>query len=572
MTNESSALENASLGKGVGGAARYQLAREPLTWIDRATDWFSEFFSSILVKETRQSVKSRQFTISYIILLVAVGGWALLGLSIRGNDLGQQLLNGFFVILGFPLGIIIPFSAYRSLAREFEDGTIQLISITTMKPYQIVLGKLASAMLQMVVYLSVIAPCILFTLMLRGIVIESITLMMIICVGGCISLTILGLFLAGAFRTRTLGVGVSVLFVLALGITYFCWCALISEWIYYGAGIRYRDNEFYMVVFGLASFFGSLTVLILVAAICQISFPSDNRSTPIRIAMLFQQSLFFGFIVALFSSGEMGGSPDDVIFGSMFAVSHYWLLMGFLLSGESTGVSRRVQRSIPKSFFGRSLVGLVMPGAGRGLLFALANLIAGASVVVLIGVFCRSLVIGDTTRQLKDLDLDVVVGIGTQILYVAGFLSLNYLICQRFMKIGNSRDWNPSTGPLISLVIGISLVFSSTFLSFLIHATLWSTDYSLVLLLNWYATSVDMAFTGEVSAYFGIPFLAVVFLIAGVVFWAIRHAVQELLLRPLEIPTRIKIEDDLNKPSAVPKGESIDEIFGEVKPRPQVEE
>ena len=46
---------------------------------------------------------------------------------------------------------------------------------------------------------------------------------------------------------------------------------------------------------------------------------------------------------------------------------------------------------------------------------------------------------------------------------------------------------------------------------------------------------------------------------------AIALASRELLVRPIAVPERVQIETQKPKSSAVPAGESIDEIFGELK-------
>ena len=141
------------------------------------------------------------------------------------------------MILGFPLAIIIPYSAYRSLAREFEDGTLQMVSITTLRPYQIICGKLGSAMLQMITYMSVIAPCIVFTYMLRGVDLYQVMLGFSIAVIGCVSLCIVGLFLAGAARTRVLGLVVSLLMVIGLLLAYYMWCVYSWASTFFGSSM-----------------------------------------------------------------------------------------------------------------------------------------------------------------------------------------------------------------------------------------------------------------------------------------------------------------------------------------------
>jgi len=278
------------------------LTAVPTGILHRFRDWLSDLFSSIMVKEARQALKSYQFFVTYSIVIVAVAIWTILMFfgdyntyrQTNSEDLSNYLFHGYCVILGIPLCVIVPFSAFRSLAREYEDGTIQLISITTMKPYQIVLGKLSTAILQMVIYLSVIAPCIALTYMLDGISYPLIGLVLLIAVGGSIFLTILGLLLAGASKSYALGMGISVFFVLGLGILYLAWLGILAEMLS-GYGFNANNllsNDGQLGIYGMAAFFGSIAVVMLTAAAAQISFESDNRSTPIRIAILFQLTLF----------------------------------------------------------------------------------------------------------------------------------------------------------------------------------------------------------------------------------------------------------------------------------------
>jgi len=237
-----------------------------------------------------------------------------------------------------------------------------------MKPYQIVLGKLSTAMLQMVIYLAVIAPCIALTYILDGISYPMIGLVLLIAVGGSIFLTILGLLLAGASRSYALGMGISVFFVLGLGLLYIGWLTMLNDML---RGYGFNANELLsdegqLGTYGFTAFFGSIAVLMLTAAAAQISFDSDNRSTPIRIAMLFQLTLFVAFLVMI----EALMRRPEALFGMSLISTHFWLIVGCMLVSEKPGLSNRVQRKLPKSLVGRSFFSLLMPGPGRGYLFA----------------------------------------------------------------------------------------------------------------------------------------------------------------------------------------------------------
>ena len=581
MSETTSAIESANLGSGDNNPekARLKIASEKTHWLSQFNERFSEWCSSILVKETRQALKSRQFIWTYLVLLLCVGVWTVLGLSVASSqyEIGKDLLVGYWVILGFPLGLIIPFSAYRSLAREFEDGTIHLMSITTMKPHQIVIGKFGSAILQMVIYLSVLAPCICFTYLLRGISLNQITFGLMICVGGSIGLTILGLFLAGVFRSRTLGIGVSVLFVLLLGWLYYLWCLLSDEFTRYGGIINWDDPDMMMGTFGIVAFFGSTAGLLLVTATAQISFPSDNRATPIRIAMFVQQILFFAFLVVMIPSIPFS---NDATWGMMMFAGHYWLIMGFLMIGESSSVSRRVQRTLPRTIFSRSAFSLLMPGAGRGFLFAVANVWTCALVMVLINLFSDFLIDEATAKRIAGiwgargaavLDWEDLLGMVTCCFYVTWFLAIIYLV-MRLLLEKKKREWSTGVGPTISLVMGALFIALLSIGSFVVHFNFFPYDMrnevTPPLVFNWYVMVFDVAGvqgSGQTlvrQAIWVFAFFVQAVLVIGIAF---AFASRELLVRPIAVPERVQIEMQKTKFSNVPVGESIDEIFGDLK-------
>ncbi len=54
--------------------------------IDAALEWLGERFNPILVKEARQALKSRQFVLTFGLLLIAAWAWSLIGLVMMGGD------------------------------------------------------------------------------------------------------------------------------------------------------------------------------------------------------------------------------------------------------------------------------------------------------------------------------------------------------------------------------------------------------------------------------------------------------------------------------------------------------
>ena len=126
-------------------------------WIDRRTEQISSWLNPILIKEARQSLKSRQFLITFFLLLLASCVWTVFGVVSNAPDVyylptGGNLLAGYYLVLAIPLIGMVPLAAHRSLAAEIEDDTFEMLAITRLSATRIVMGKLNSAMLQMVVY------------------------------------------------------------------------------------------------------------------------------------------------------------------------------------------------------------------------------------------------------------------------------------------------------------------------------------------------------------------------------------------------------------------------------------
>ena len=169
--------------KEVAAAAPAKDTALPDRWarIEALLDRLGDHLNPILVKEARQAMKSRQFVITFSLLLIFGWLWTVLFISfgvpaIYYAPVGAGVLMGYYLVLSVPLLIVVPYAAFRSLAGEREDGTYELLSITALSSRQIVLGKLGSAVLQMMVYYSALAPCIAFTYLLRGIDIITIAL------------------------------------------------------------------------------------------------------------------------------------------------------------------------------------------------------------------------------------------------------------------------------------------------------------------------------------------------------------------------------------------------------------
>jgi hypothetical protein len=548
-----------------------KIASEKEGVFGKLNEWLSEWCSPILVKETRQALKSKQFLYTYCLLLITVAIWVVIGIGWNqwsGSEQmpsGRDLLYGMLVIIAVPLGIVIPFSAFRSLANEFDEGTIQLVSITTMKPYQIVLGKLGSALLQMLVYLSVMAPCMLLAYMLRGVSLPQILWAIGFSMWGSFCLTVLGLFLGGLIKGRGFNTFVSVAFVLALAFLNYSWYWIIDEFIRMTPP---SESHFDKAMFLLFAHSGAFALLFLVAATTQISFRADNHATPIRIAMMIHQALFLGTLVALVSL--QGSLPRKVSCGFMMIAAHYWLAMGFLMVGEQSELSRRIQRTLPTTFSGRTFSSLLYPGAGRGYLFAVAMIWGVNLTIALVGFLQEEIVMIQGGPLISTFMSMVPATIGTEAFYQALiisiypclYLSLIYLFAQwRFQKL---RTRAIGYGPFASLVAGFFLVLISMVIAALAQSNFGNNRMEdgseIASFFNWYwvvGNLMQSQWVSDLWFYlFQVPSLVIIL-------FSVSRAAKELLQTPIAVPQRV-LEDVISAETKLPAGETIDEIFSDI--------
>lgn len=546
-----------------------RIALEPTSRADQLFSAASDWCSAILVKETRQSLKSRFFVWTFMLLLLVVGTWAVFSTAVAYGpagepaELGPVMLTGFFCILGFPLAIVIPFSAYRSMAHEYESGTLQMVTITTMRPYQIVAGKLGSAVLQIMMYLSVLAPCMAFTWLLRGIDMVQIGFGLGVAIFGSVCLCCVALLLACSTRRRTLGVGMTVLLIPALIWVYIMWCITV-------AAINFSGGEFTQIfqpigrvmLWGMVAAVGSTALLAFVAAAGQIAAESENRTTGVRLVILVQQALFIGWIASLLGMGETPTRASEAFLIVSYVFCHYWVITGAMLCGSDHLISERVRRAFPASFLGQSLTGLLMPGTGRAYLFSLACLVGGLLVILSLAVVPEWLLM---TQVLPSGSGFPATGSSAEAVrmvlmngsYALFFLTVTFLVLQ-LIKRGSRQ-----VGPLAGLLIAAFLIFLGTMVGYVIYSGLFRLDlnanYSLFQMFDWYRT-VTASYRGVAGPETG--WVCLILILVPLVLLAIRISCQDLRYGTLATPEQVLAAREARKRrhQAIPE-ETIEDIF-----------
>ena len=349
-------------------------------WIEKVGDRLNP----ILVKETRQALKSRQFVGTFTLLLVAsllvsFGGVALAGPDLDYRSMGSTFFVAYFAVLAFAVFIVVPFGAYRSLAAEQEERTYELLSITTLRPGQIITGKLLSSMIQMFIYFSAIAPFMAFTYLLKGIDILAILFVLVLALFGSVGFSMCGLFLATFSSRRAWQVFLSVVMISGLGIATI-FSVFLAMLILQELGGPFFDPSFYVAMTVLLTFYLTGFALMFQLSLSQLTFESDNRSSKVRLVILVQFATGIAWIAWAWIM-ELEG--DRIFLEVMSAAACiYWGIIGACLIAEPLGISRRVARQIPRFGPVRTLALLLFPGPATGLALVLVGL---ATIPTLVG-------------------------------------------------------------------------------------------------------------------------------------------------------------------------------------------
>jgi hypothetical protein len=163
-----------------------------------------------------------------------------------------------------------------------------------------------------------------------------------------------------------------------------------------GNAIRFDESDTWWAL-ALVVFLGVSTGYVCEqAAVAQLTFDSDNRSTGLRLAAGGQWLIcWIGLLTFL-----MVRRPQPMHSGALTTLltltATYITLGGLLFASAPDSLSRRVSRGLPRSRAVRLLWAPFLPGGARGLLYALISLVVlGYLVTVVFPEFTLSTILND---------------------------------------------------------------------------------------------------------------------------------------------------------------------------------
>ncbi len=359
----------------VPGSGEKKLAARLLERLDRFCARSGDLINPILVKETRQSLKSRQFVVTFSLILFAALAWTIAGSlslmpGIYTTPSAPRMMIGYYLVLALPMLLVVPLAAYRSLESEIDDGTLELLSITTLSPWQIVLGKLGSASLQMLLYFVTLFPCLAYAYTLRGVDLPTTLLILGSLAAVGLLLTVIGLFFAPLARARTGRIVTLLALLFLLVVAEYSLGGLVINMIWYGNPLS--SEALLFVVLSSLAVSVSFAHLLLTATAAQLTPETENRSTSLRLSLLvFTAVCIATAALAMVVLQEEGISVYITV---TIGVSLLWTLAGALIVGERETITPRIRRELPSSFLARLFLTWLTPGPSTGLVFVIVTL------------------------------------------------------------------------------------------------------------------------------------------------------------------------------------------------------
>ena len=424
-----------------------------LDHLDRWCAQLGDKINPILVKETRQSLKSRQFVATFSMILFAAVAWTIAGSlsmmpQIYTSPSAPRMMIGYYAVLALPMLLVVPLAAYRSLESEIDDGTLELLSITTLSPWQIVLGKLASASLQMLLYFVTLFPCLAYAYSLRGIDLPTTLLLVASLAVAGLLMTVLGLFFAPTAKGRTGRISAMLTLIVLLVLAEYGVGSVVVGMILYGNPLSQAELLFtVLATTGLAVLLGHL---LLTATAAQLTPETENRSTSLRLSLL---ALTSGCIVTMALAILVLGEPGFMVYAvGLFIIAGLWTFCGSLMVSERATITPRIRRELPSSFLGRLFLTWLTPGPTTGLVFTIivVSVLAMMHQISLAWIIRSGTVPGGIAPQLN------------RFFGQSGLLAPAYLICflvavRLLMQVVRLRN-NPRVEIGLAALIVVSLM------------------------------------------------------------------------------------------------------------------
>ncbi|HVS08226.1 MAG TPA: hypothetical protein VMS76_00035, partial [Planctomycetota bacterium] len=334
----------------------------------RALEPLGDRLSPILVKEVRQALRGRYFRNLFWFTLcgATLVGILVVSRAVAAGELataGPNVFVAFAWILAIAVHGFVPLSAFISTSAEWDENTYDLLVLSNLRPRQLVLGKLASTVIQALLFYSAFGPLLVFAFLLHGVDLLSIGVMLGCSVVVSASLSVAAIALSTLARGRF--TRIVLLGALAAG--------LVAITLMTGGMASFlvhmpqmmRSPDFLSGILVFLSCFLALGMISFPVACARLAHEEENVSSGLRVMSLVLLTGGLAWALYLYrTSGDEEHVPGFVL--SALVINLVPLLF---YATEREPLGRRTRLRVPARRALALAQAPFLPGGGRGILF-----------------------------------------------------------------------------------------------------------------------------------------------------------------------------------------------------------
>ncbi|NCB37440.1 MAG: hypothetical protein EOM80_01615 [Erysipelotrichia bacterium] len=389
-------------------------------------DRIDDRLNPIIVKELRQVVRGKFFW-GLLILFLGIQ-CVVLSLSIADRGLtnrsvGADTLSFLFVILFLASFAMIPLYSGFRFARERNEGSDELLFITTITPQSIIMGKFSASMIFILLIYSAFAPFMAMTFFLSGVdfTVTFVVLIFGLLVSACGTMLQIA-FASMAGDNNAMQIFRVMGFVFQI-IVFFSLAGVCSDMVSHGVSRFFGSANFLSSFLSFASVMVMITYFLYIAASAVISPAGTNKMLPVRRNFVFLWGL--SFALAAYWAVTFSDVKIFFFWGGVVNVALGWF--AFVAVSERDHVSERVARELPCGFFKRLFAFVFFSGAAGGLTWVFCMSLLTISLGSLLGELMPAV---STSEPLRREFADFTIGLmAYSFAYslIAAFIRRNFL-------------------------------------------------------------------------------------------------------------------------------------------------
>ena len=316
---------------------------------------FADWLSPMLVKELRQGVRTRMFVVIFILLQVAMLLDLSLSLLVAASHLDASDGTVFFwLMVSVPVLLVVPLSGLNAIGSEVKANTLELIFLTRLTAFRIVVGKWFALFVQSLLLVCAVLPYLVLRYFMGGVNIAGELLLLGTLLVGSALLTALTTGLS-AFPTRLVRplAAVGGIFLFFFGAEFFFtvvvrgrFGAVLPGWVGIGTTLLWA---------------AILLVLMLDVGAARIAPPAENHTGFMRALACAGLALAAAFVLA-------SGRPGAVTAGA-FVVAVVVCMVA--VCEQPRWIPSLYRPFARRGWVGRMVGRIFYPGWPSGVLFTL---------------------------------------------------------------------------------------------------------------------------------------------------------------------------------------------------------